>query len=248
MQATNSGDWGAENSSAFINFGRFFVPEREVQLATIAALMPTERGELHILELCCGEGLLAEALLDAHSAATLEALDGSPEMLAAARTRLERFGSRFSAAQFDLADLRWRTRSPTPHAVVSSLAIHHLDGAQKQQLFADMYALLQPGGVCIIADLVAPADAAAQRVAADAWDAAVLRRALTFGNSLAPFAAFEREKWNYYRYPETDPAPFDKPSSLLDQLLWLRAAGFASVDVYWMQAGHAIFGGRKKTA
>jgi tRNA (cmo5U34)-methyltransferase len=247
METPTTGDWGAENSSTFINFGRFFVPEREVQLATIAALMPKD-GALHILELCSGEGLLAETLLETYPQATLEALDGSPEMLAAARTRLARFAERFSAAQFDLADLLWRTRSSAPNAVVSSLALHHLDDAQKQQLFADVYALLAPGGVFVIADLVAHRDPTVQRLAADAWDAAVQRRALIFGNSLAPFAAFEREKWNYYRYPDSDPEPFDKPSVLLDQLLWLRAAGFSAVDVYWMQAGHAIFGGKKSAS
>jgi hypothetical protein len=46
-----------------------------------------------------------------------------------------------------------------------------------------------------------------------------------------------------YRY--FDPDDIDKPSRLLDQLKWLEQAGFADVDVYWMLAGHAIFGGRK---
>lgn len=35
------------------------------------------------------------------------------------------------------------------------------------------------------------------------------------------------------------------PSRLLDQLKWLEEAGFQQVDVYWMQAGHAIYGGEK---
>ncbi len=46
-----------------------------------------------------------------------------------------------------------------------------------------------------------------------------------------------------YRYPDVD--DIDKPSRLLDQLKWLEQAGFADVDVFWMQAGHALFGGRK---
>lgn|SRR5690606_2213941 len=37
----------------------------------------------------------------------------------------------------------------------------------------------------------------------------------------------------------------DKPSRILDQLKWLEEAGFQRVDVYWMYAGHAIFGGEK---
>jgi hypothetical protein len=37
----------------------------------------------------------------------------------------------------------------------------------------------------------------------------------------------------------------DHPSPFLDQLNWFEAAGFQQVDVFWMQAGHAIYGGYK---
>jgi tRNA (cmo5U34)-methyltransferase len=46
-------------------------------------------------------------------------------------------------------------------------------------------------------------------------------------------------------YPEQGSDPVDKMSPLFDQLKWLEQAGFASVDVFWMRAGHAIFGGSK---
>jgi tRNA (cmo5U34)-methyltransferase len=31
----------------------------------------------------------------------------------------------------------------------------------------------------------------------------------------------------------------------MDQLEWLELAGFSCVDLFWMRAGHAIFGGWK---
>ncbi len=49
------------------------------------------------------------------------------------------------------------------------------------------------------------------------------------------------EAWNYYRFPDAG----DRPSPLVDQLAWLKEAGFAIVDCFWLQAGHAIFGGFK---
>ena len=55
---------------------------------------------------------------------------------------------------------------------------------------------------------------------------------------------FEAEHWNYYRYPD----PVDHPSGLFEQLLWLREAGFAAVDCFWMYAGHAVYGGYKPRA
>ncbi len=50
-----------------------------------------------------------------------------------------------------------------------------------------------------------------------------------------------KEEWNYYRFPD----PSDRPSPLIDQLVWLKEAGFEVVDCFWVQAGHAIFGGYK---
>jgi hypothetical protein len=55
------------------------------------------------------------------------------------------------------------------------------------------------------------------------------------------FEQFVEVGWNYYHFPD----PFDKPSPLFEQLTWLKAAGFAGVDCFWLQAGHAIYGGYK---
>ena len=39
---------------------------------------------------------------------------------------------------------------------------------------------------------------------------------------------------------------YERAGRLRDQLKWLEQAGFVDVDVFWMQAGHALFGGRKR--
>jgi tRNA (cmo5U34)-methyltransferase len=242
-QNTSAGDWGASASQTFIDYGRYFVPEREQQIETICDVVPPREGAFNVLELCCGAGLLAGALLERFPNCTVYGYDGSPEMLATARATLEHYGARFQTLRFDLADSAWRRPDFPVHAVVSSLAIHHLDGEGKLQLFRDIYAMLESGGAFAIADVIAPAHPLGAATAANAWDAAVRKRALAFDGNLAAFEAFEREKWNMYRY--FDPDDIDKPSSLFDQLRWLEQAGFADIDVYWMQAGHAIFGGRK---
>jgi len=80
--------WGEEASQTFIDYGRYFVLEREIQIETICRLVPPQEKPFLILELCCGEGLLAEAFLEHFSTATIIGFDGSPEMLEKAQERL----------------------------------------------------------------------------------------------------------------------------------------------------------------
>ena len=233
--------WQESDSQDFIDYGRYFVPQREYQLQTIADLIPPPDGPARMLELSCGEGLLAGLLLTRFPDATLHGYDLSSAMLSQAQNRLARFGDRFVPRQFDLGETEWRTAEPTFHAVVSSLTIHHLDGPDKLRLFLDVCQMLQPGGVLVIADLIAPTRELGTAVAAKAWDEAVRQRSQQLDGNDEALTQFERLKWNLYRYPEDPDTAIDKPSSLLDQLKWLEQAGFTAVDLHWALAGHVIY-------
>ncbi len=231
--------WSEENSRDFIDYGRYFVPGREEQIRAICDLVPAVE-QAGILELCCGEGLLAQALLERLPGSTVLGLDGSHEMLEAARLRLEPFGERFRPGKFDLSAADWRGGGERYHAVVSSLAIHHLDGPAKAQLFRDVFTLLRPGGAFIVADVILPAGPKAAAYAAGVLDETVREQSLKLDGDQKAFEWFQRAQWNLFRYPED---PVDRPSTLFDQLQWLTQAGFEQVDVFWMRAGHAVFGG-----
>ncbi len=233
--------WDEQTSQTFIDYGRYLVPDRELQTEIICDLIPRRGEAFNILELCCGEGLLAESLLARFPQCVVYGYDGSRQMLEQARTRLVQYGDRFRPAMFDLAADAWRRPGWPVHAVVSSLAIHHLDGPQKQALFRDLYSLLVEGGALVIADVVQPSHPLGVELAAKALDDVVLQRSLELDGDTHGFDFFQRERWNMYRYSDD----IDKPSRLFDQLKWLESAGFVDVDVYWMKAGHAIFGGRK---
>lgn len=237
--------WEEENSQDFIDYGKYFVPDREIQINCICAVIPSPSEPAYILDLCCGEGLLTRALLDTFPESHVYGLDGSPKMIAHIEKALIAYGDRFKAKQFDLVASDWREFPFPVHAVVSSLAIHHLDGIEKQTLFKDMASLLAPGGSFIIADLTEPMDQCGQKLAADTWDEIVRQRSLAIDNDLRGYDYFRELGWNHYAQSEPDPDSIDKPSSLFDQLKWLEQAGFTNVDVFWMKAGHAIFGGRK---
>ena len=245
MQGSDiTSQWGEENSQDFIDYGKYFVPDREIQINGICEVIPPPLEPAYILDLCCGEGLLTRALLDKFPESHVYGLDGSPKMIAHIAKALITYGERFKARQFDLVASDWREFSFPVHAVVSSLAIHHLDGIEKQVLFKDIASILTPGGSFIIADITEPMDQFGKGLAADAWDEAVRQRSLDLDGNLRGYEQFYELGWNHYAQSEPDPDSIDKPSSLFDQLKWLEQAGFTDVDVFWMKAGHAIFGGR----
>src|SRR5207248_11622623 len=106
----------------------------------------------------------------------------------------------------------------------------------------DLFKLLLASGVLVIADIIRPGTPLANELAAAEYDRAVRERSVELMGNESGFDLFEHDRWNLFRYPDE---PFDQPSRVSDQLKWLDDAGFADVDVYWMRAGHAIFGGRK---
>ena len=238
-------DWTEETAAVYRNLAAVAVPARDEQIAVLLTLLPFGKDTaFRVVELASGEGFLAAAILSAFPNATLLALDGGQSMLKATAKRLGPFSGRGSVGEFDLAAPDWIPHMRGADVVVSSLCIHHLDGAQKQTLFQHVQHNLSERGVCLIADLVEASHGRARHCFADTLDHSAKHQSCALVGSDELFDLFLDEKWNYYRYPD----PVDKPSTLFDQLLWLRDAGFVGVDCFWMQAGHAIFGGYKNTS
>lgn len=234
--------WTEDDSATYRAIAPVAVPRRQEMVDALLAAAPFGVDDsVKILELGSGDGLIAEALLTRFPHASLTALDGSESMRREATARLAAFGGRARVAAFDVAALDWWDRMFGVDLVVSSLCLHHLNDAKKQYLYKAVSDRLSPRGALLMADLVEPQHAASRELAADRWDALARQQADAIG---APelFRRFVDEQWNYFRFPDAA----DQPSALLHHLVWLRHAGFAAVDVFWMDAGHAVFGAFKQ--
>lgn len=136
---------------AYLALMREEVPDYErLQEETVAA---TGTDAQRVLELGTGTGETARRMLARHPAAALTGLDASGEMLDRAR----------AALPADRVELRvGRLADPLPEGpfdvVVSALAVHHLDGAGKADLFQRAAASLTPGGRLVVGDVVVPED------------------------------------------------------------------------------------------
>jgi len=245
MQPSDSPDitWNEEDSAHFIELGRIYVPARDELRDTILDLVPARRDEQFLaVELGVGAGWLSEAILERFPAARVLGLDGSPAMLRETDARLRRFGDRVELRQFRLEDPSWLAAlAEDARVFVSSLVVHHLDGASKQALYHGLYEHLEPTGGVLIADLVAPCSEWARRYMVRAWDAEVERQSRAFTGALDAYRQFVDDRWNLYDYPD----PMDMPSTVPEHLAWLEQAGFAGADVFWLRAGHAVYGGYK---
>src|SRR5437660_2579813 len=110
-----------------------------------------------------------ERILDCWPKCQGVVVDQSEPFLALAERRLARFGRRATCV---LSPLQADWHSHLPGAVstsVSMSAIHHLEPAEKQTLYARCFDLLTPGGVLLNGDEVRAADDAEYLARLSAW-------------------------------------------------------------------------------
>lgn len=116
------------------------------ELQERAAEATEDAAATEILELGIGTGETAKRVLARHRGARLVGIDESEAMLAAADVegdlRVSRLEDPLPEGPFDL--------------VVSCLAVHHLDGEGKRDLFRRVAEVLRPGGRFVLADVVVP--------------------------------------------------------------------------------------------
>jgi len=241
---TGPAGWNETDSATFLDYGPIFTPYRDDIAAAILGLIPCRpETQFACADAGAGDGWLGELVLERFASSRLVVLDGSEVMLERATARLARFGDRVEYRRAELTDDRWiRSLPGDVRCVMSSMALHHLNDSQKRLCYRLVQSRLEAGGALLIADIVAPASERERILFTELWDEDVKRCSRERASSLLPFDRFEVEQWNWFRHPD----PADKPAKVTDHLQWLREAGFEGVGVFWLRAGHAVFGGFKK--
>ena len=190
------------------------IPHRSAGEAALLDELPAS--VQRVLDLGSGDGRLLGMALAVRPQARGVALDFSSMMLERLRAR---FSSRpaVTVVEHDLA-------MPLPDlgsfdAVISSFAIHHLEHPRKRQLYAEIFHVLQPGGVFCNLEHVASASA--------------------YGHARFLEALDTR--------PE-DEDPSNRLLDVHTQLEWLREIGYGDVDCYWKWRELALLAGRRPGA
>lgn len=238
--------WGERDKVAwFVENAETAIPKRRDQLAMLAELLPPPHGgAITVLDLGAGFGAITEEILARHPNSSVTCADGSAEMVKIARERLARYGNRVRLCHADLADAAWRRTVEGPFdAVVSALAIHHLSHERKRSLYREAYELLRPGGIFLNNDIVTAPPALKTRFEDLNLRAIQAQEQLKRGHP-RPLEEIRDEMHEHLQ--AAGPEHHSSIAALGDQLEWLRAAGFKSVDCYWKYLELAIFGGVKE--
>jgi tRNA (cmo5U34)-methyltransferase len=174
-----------------------------------------------ILDLGAGTGILSAAIVDRIPTAHLHLLDASPDMLQQATNRLSEQKPQIFIQSLN-ADL-----PPGPFdAIVSALAIHHLNDVDKRRLFSRILAALAPGGIFLNAEQVSGSSPRLQSL----FESVHLDRARALGSSESEIArAVQR-------------MTYDHCSTVADQVGWLTELGFSDAECFFRSFRFAVYG------
>jgi SAM-dependent methyltransferase len=233
---TNDAIW---KSDIGVSFWKSTSSDRErrrgAHRVLMAELLPFAADEAFtFVDLGAGTGAAARTIMDHYPAARAILADYSPQMMAQGVIELEPYAGRYEYAEFDLARSgAWPSAIPAQvDAVITSLAVHHVTDARKQELFGEIMARLVPGGWFLNYDPLATSDP----VVEEAWHRVEDRRDPAAAHKRTHRSAEEQLRYdNHVRYM----------IPLEPQVAYLRAAGFEGVDVYWKELDYMIYGGRR---
>ena len=176
---------------------------------------------------------MSELVLAAQPGSQAVLVDFSEPMLERAGVNLAAYAGRWLTVRGDLNDPSWPRALPegSYDAVVSGLAIHHIPSERKRALFAEAFALLEPGGIFVNMDYVSISGPLA---------------GLFDEQMLANAVRHEHDQGGARSAQEVDcEDDDDRPDSAEDQVRWLCEAGFEQAEMHFKWAEAAIFGAIK---
>jgi len=181
---------------------------------------------IEILDLGIGTGETALGLLKKFPNASVTGIDLSPKMMAVAKRRLKYFSKHVKFMEADMSEFLPQQKYD---AGVSVLAVHHLNGKEKQKLFLKICNALKEKGIFVIGDLIIGNNKKETKRMEQAWQNHIASR----------LGKKEADKWIILYRRE------DMPDSIKDQLKWLKQAGFKSTRCIWHKGNCAVIIGKR---
>jgi tRNA (cmo5U34)-methyltransferase len=217
-----------EEAKDFDRIIRELIPYYAEMIDGMVAAIPHQRTDLiNVIDLGCGTGTISRQIKQIFLQARITCLDLAENMIEMSKLKL----NNYSDVQYRVGDFRVYEFDDTYDVVVSSLALHHLvTDEDKINFYRKIYEPLRPNGVFFNADVVLGSSEHFQDLYMDKW-ISFMKRHVSDEEI--------KNKW-LPKYIEED-----RPSKLMDQLIWLKDLGFSEIDIIWKYYNFAVYGGRK---
>ncbi len=194
--------------------------------ALVSAISFEKNKNIKVIDLGCGTGTISKKIKERFPNAAITCVDFADNMLKIAKDKLKIYGdikyvlSDCNDFDFDGYDV-----------VLSSLTLHHIrDKRKKLNLYKKIFKGLKGKGILYVADLALGSSDYLQKLNLEKWKEFLLQ-------SFSKTEIAELKK----RY-ETEDCPF----KLIEEISWLKEAGFTKIDVIWKYYHFAVYGGQKR--
>ncbi|HSB01534.1 MAG TPA: class I SAM-dependent methyltransferase, partial [Anaerolineales bacterium] len=139
---------------------RAAIPLAQEQIGVMISILKSRPEPVeNFLDLGCGDGILGAAILGEYPSSRGVLADFSEQMLEQAREQLKEYATQLVFENLDYGDPAWveRMQAYAPFdAIVSGYSVHHQPDARKREIYAEIFALLKPGGWFINIEHIAP--------------------------------------------------------------------------------------------
>ncbi|MBN1576665.1 MAG: class I SAM-dependent methyltransferase [Chitinispirillaceae bacterium] len=195
--------------------------------AVIGSISFDRDAAICVLDLGCGTGTIAAGISGKFPKSHIVCLDLASNMIDSAKRKL----ANHKDVEFITGDFSRIGFNGNYDAIVSSLALHHLEtDGDKKAFYAKIYGNLRLSGIFFNADVVLASSEYHQEV--------YMRRWIEYmSKSISKDEIYG--KWIPTHNRE------DRPARLMDQLKWLGEIGFRSIDVIWKYYNFCVYGGVK---
>jgi tRNA (cmo5U34)-methyltransferase len=217
-----------EEAKDFDKIIQELIPHYSEMINGMVAAIPHKRTDIiNVIDLGCGTGTISKQIKQIFPKAKITCLDLAENMIEMSKIKLNNYPD----IQFQIGEFEDYEFDDKYDVIVSSLALHHLETDEdKMSFYHKIYESLCLGGVFFNADVVLGSSEHFQTLYMDKWTSFMKRHV----------SKEEIENKWIPKYLEED-----RPSKLIDQLIWLKEIGFAEVEIIWKYYNFAVYGGCK---